>query len=204
MKHSSTLKSFSFGLYRGNDHVTDDVAMLFYKQLQRPDKFVNNAADIVMAGLDGRIDTSREFNLWGYDYAISTNGKLSEDVRKRKKEKYISFDTDDETVSADLRNGGITIDMLSYSSLTNETAADEFEEIENSMELEYAVKTIKEINDDYITYEGIDLIQLIKSAVQRVPQAIEKLKEVCLDNEFVGEQVKVILGSGAPLDSQFA
>ena len=71
-------------------------------------------------------------------------------------------------------------------------------------ELMYAINTVKDLNNDFVVEYSIDLIGLIKKAVQGIPQAVVKLKEVCDSMEIVAEQVKIILSSGASIDTCFA
>lgn len=74
----------------------------------------------------------------------------------------------------------------------------------DNAELKCAIESIKSLNDDFIVDYSVDLIALIKKAVQGIPQAVLKLKEVCEQMSCVAEQVKIILNSGVSIDECFA
>lgn len=200
-KCKSTLKSFSFGSYKGVDELPEEVMSLFLGMVGKPEKNVEFADEIINAGLDGRINFNKIFNLDAYEYTIRNNTRMNVE-KERSKKTFIDFGSSDSERDSSIRNGGITIDSVSASAI--EDLKDAYEEVALTSELKYAVDTIKGLNDDFVDDYGINLIGLIKKAVVGFPQAVTKLKDVCDEFKIVSEQVEIILKSGQDVESCFA
>ena len=153
---------------------------------------VDFAYDIVNAGMEGRIDLNRDFNLAGYCYKIKSTNEMYVKPTKQKKETFISADDSDYEGTA--QKGGVQLNKI-------KKLEESFDEIEDNSELIYAINTIQSLQKDFLIQEGINLKVLITRAIEGVPTAIKNLKILCEDFELVGEQVKVILSSGREFSS---
>lgn len=194
------LRSFSFGTFMGVSELPVEVLNLFLPLTENPDKKVEFASEIISAGLQGRIDFSKDFNLDAYEATIRKNQHLLKE-NERKKKSYIDFvSTDDfEDVAS---SGGIKADFIQLDSI--EEMKDAFEEVILNEELKYAVSTIKSLNSEFISDYGTDLIFALKRAVQGIPQAVEELKEICSEFSVVAELVETILSSKQEVEILFA
>lgn len=200
-KGHSTLKSFGFGSYKGVDELPSCVLGLFTPMLDRPERTVEFTEEIINAGLEGRIDFTKVFNLDAYEFTVRNNEKMNTEKR-RAKEVFIDYSSTETEKESSLRNGGITMDAVAVSAV--EKLSDAFEEVVDSSELSYAIETIKSLNDDFIIENGVNLISVIKKAVEGFPQAKATLKRVCEEYSIVSEQVHIILKSGRDVNSCFA
>lgn len=200
-KGRSTLRSFAFGSYKGVDELPSEVLNLFTSLLERPDKHIEFASEIIDAGLEGRINFNTVFNLSAYEFTCKSNERMNLE-RRRAKEVFIDYSSTDTEREESLRNGGITIDSVSISAV--DKLADAFEEVIDNSELEYAVSTIKALNNDFIVDYNVNLISVIKRAKDGFPQAKAVLKRLCDECDVVKEQVEIILRSGRDVNSCFA
>lgn len=201
MRKGSTLMSFGFGSYKGVDEIPENILSLFTSMLDQPEKTVECTEEIITAGLEKRIDFSRVFNLDAYEYTIKNNTRMNVE-KERSKKVFIDFASNESERESSLRNGGMTVDSVSASAIKD--LSDAFEEVLDNSELQYAIDTIKSLNDDFIVDYGINLVSVIKKAVIGFPQAVAKLKELCDEFDVVSEQVQIILQSGKDVESCFA
>ena len=193
------LKSFEYGLNSGVSELPDEVLGLFKSLVENPDKKISYASEIIDAGLNGRIDFNREFNIDAYEAKIRKNEKLLINS-KAKKESFIDFsgaDDFDEVRS----KGGIKVDLLDIS--TVEEVKDAFEEVLLSEELKYSVEAIKSLNEEFIVDYGTDLVFCLKRAVQGIPHAVRELKEICDNFPVVSDMIKTILSSKVEVKTLF-
>lgn len=195
------------GLLKGSkflcsDEVNKQIWGLFAQMQENPNIEVEHVMEIVDRAMEGAIDLTKKFNLYGYDYAVKTNRKR----KQRKKaaiETFIDFSGNKDEDTPETR-GGVSIDVVSYQADMLSEAKNEFEQLFDNAELKCAIESIKSLNDDFIVDYSVDLIALIKKAVHGIPQAVLKLKEVCEQMSCVAEQVKIILNSGVSIDECFA
>lgn len=198
------------GLLNGGKFLCSDVGLdmevwgLFSQMSELPNIPVEHALEIIERAKEGAIDLTREFNLFGYDYAIKTNRKRKA-IKKLSTETFIDFSgcRDDRQSDVESR-GGISIDVVSYQADALSDAKNEFECLFDNEELKCAIESIKSLNDDFMVEYSIDLISLIRKAVKGIPQAVLKLKEVCDEMTCVAEQVKIILSSGVSVEECFS
>lgn len=190
MRGKSTLKSFSFGSYKGVDELPDVVVGLFSSMMERPEKSVEYAEEIINAALEGRINFDKEFNMGAYETSIRNNTRMNAQDRMKKE----TFFTDDDLDEA--YKGGVSENKVSDN-------RDDYASFEDEDEVKWAVNSIKAENNTYRIDYGINIIKLLKKATGGYPQAMEKLKMVCLEFERVGEWIKIILSSGHSVDSLF-
>lgn len=190
------------GLKAQRDAIDSRIWALF-TQMQNSSMEIDCIEEIVTRAIEGGIDLDREFNLPAYVAAIHRNSDRKS-YRKLTKETFIDFHGEREAAEDSSAMGGMSIDVVSYQADALSEAKSEFEMLFDNEELMYAINTVKDLNNDFVVEYSIDLIGLIKKAVQGIPQAVVKLKEVCDSVEVVAEQVKIILSSGVSVDTCFA
>lgn len=194
--------------FLGNSEVPKEVWKLFKSMLDNVDKDVDkvyeveNVCEIVQKALEGKIDMNSEFKLKAYNETINM-GKRRNAVQKMKKETFIDFFSSDEDKYTNEVTGGVTIDVVSFQADTMSEAKSDYDCILDNAELISAINNIKALNEDFIVEYQVDLISLIKKAVQGIPQAVVKLREICEEVSCVGEQVKIILSSGVSISECF-
>lgn len=161
---------------------------LYHQSLNGHVKEVKYAYDIVNAGMDGRINFNKPFNLQAYEYKIENNQKLSK-YHKRKKESYLDESNNEEAG----QNGGIQENKILK--LSNSFDESEIDGLFEQSEVMTAINVLQAVQDDFLKSEGINLSFLLKRAMQGVPIAVEKLKSLCEEFELLGEQIKIVLSS---------
>lgn len=191
------LKSYRFGSFLGVDEVPENVLNLFTSTVTKH-KEVTYASEIIFSGIRGRIDLTQPFYLEAYEKAIEKNGSLAKN-QKKKKEFYIEFDASTDDFADIARNGGIQEDHLCI-----DDVQDAFEELVDSDELRYAVEKIKNLNQDLLVVEEVDLIEALKLALQGIPQAIKEIRRICDFYPMISESVRTILSSGKDFYEVFA
>ena len=190
-REKSTLKSFSFGSYKGVDELPDVVVELFTAMTERPEKSVEYAEEIINAGLEGRIDFDREFNLDAYEYRVRNTTYMNVEKTKRKVTFFHGEDIDD------THKGGVSENKVSDD-------RDDYANIDDEDEVKWAVNNIKAENNTFRVDYGINLIKLLRKGIEGYPQATERLRMVCKEFERVGEWIKIILSSGYSVDLLFS
>ena len=195
------LRSYNFGTFMGVSELPVNVLNLFLPLAENPSKQIEFASEIVSAGLQGRIDFSKDFNLDAYEATIRKNQHLLKES-ERKKKTYIDFSGSGDDFDEVASSGGIKADFESFNSV--EEMTDAFEEVLLNEELEYAVSTIKSLNNDFIADYGTDLIFALKNAVRGVPQAVEEIKNICKDFVVVSELIETVLKSNKSVELLFA
>lgn len=198
------------GLLNGGKFLCSDVGVdmeiwgLFTQMKDMPSLPVEHALEIVERAMEGAIDLDREFNLYGYDYAIKT-GKKRKAIKNLSTETFIDFSGCRDDKQNDVESkGGVSIDVVSFQADALSDARNEFECLLDNAELQCAIESIKSLNEDFMVEYSIDLISLIRKAVKGIPQAVLKLKGVCDEMPCVAEQVKVVLSSGVSVEECFS
>lgn len=207
MKRKSLLRS----CFAYEQTMPAEVLALFKQMAVNPEKVVKNVDEIINNAFSGRIDFTRDFNLYGYDYIVGKKQKLStySDDTKRNKDcedrckcVYINFNAPEEETSRDsslIHESEVVSKATAFGGLK-----DAFESIAEDSELAYAVNTIMELREDFLITDNVDIVVLIKQAVKGIPKAVKKLRSICEEYELVGEQVKVILTSKVDVSTCFA
>lgn len=187
------LRSYSFGTFHGVDNIPSDILGLFSGLVENREKKIQYASEIIENGLEGRINLNRKFNIDAYEAKINQNLGLSKSS-KGKKELFLDFGSGSDDYDDTLRKGGINLES------TKETALIAMEEAYNELldndELEYAIQTIESLQQTLFIDEQVDFIGLMEKAIDCVPSAINKVKEICSSYPIVAEQVEIILNSG--------
>lgn len=192
------LRSYSFGQFHGITELPEEVLSLFTSLVEEPGKNIRYASEIISAGLQGNIDFSREFNIDAYEAAITRNLGLNKS-RKQKKETFLDFSGGDDD---DTQHGGVRVDIASMSNALQ--MEDAYEALLDEDELRYAITTIKSLQPVLLVEARLDLIYTIRQALKGIPDSVKMLRTVCEDYEIVGEQIKVVLGSGHEFEEMFA
>ena len=202
INYMSLLLSYSYGIYCGVDKLPTDVLGLFSELVTNPEKKLQYTSEIISGGLNGKINFNYEFKLDAYEAKIRKNEKLVKNA-KGKKELFLDYGSgSDDSYNDVSRKGGIVLDSSSDSHLMK--VEDAYNKLINEDALRYAINTIKAIQDDLFIEEQVDFIGLIKQSLNRIPSAIDKVREICEANPLVSEQVEVILSSGYSFEECFA
>lgn len=192
------LKSFSFGIVSGKSEVPAEVWSLFTEMNKNPNKNVPYAYEIVRAGLLGRIDLGSPFHLEAYCKTVESNLALAEFTESKK---LLHFKNGVDSDGNEIKSWG-TVSLEKASLVAR--MEDKFEVILNSEELDFAVRQISSLNEEFIINEGINVVEVLKNAVRGIPSAVEKLKYICANFLELAEYVKTILSSGVDVADCFA
>ncbi len=191
----SLLRSYSFGIHFGYNEIPADVLRLFANV--DSNKRLEYAGTIVENAMLGRIDTSKPFNLDGYETRVKFNEKLSTN-QKGKKELYIG----DDVADADevVRTGGLTPNMVSAQSLYSEELG--YSKILNKAEFRYALNRVNALKSELFISEGVDIRGLILDALNGIPSATKVLKELCNKYDELSSLIKILLSSKLNLEEE--
>lgn len=196
----SLLRSFSFGIESGMSDIPLDVLGIFSDLTDEQRSGLVYASEIIEAGMRGKIDTSRAFNMKAYTVEITKRKKLKQNETK---DVYMVGDFDD---------GAETTTNLYQKTITQEYASthtvkkmvDAYDQLADADELQYAVKSIKELNLALTAKSGVDLIQAMKSyLVCNVADSANVIKGVCERFPVVAQFVYTILDCNEPFIDLF-
>lgn len=160
-------------------------------------KTADNWFEMIVGGLNSKLDYNREFNQGGYAATVRHNENLSNN-RNQAKVTFFTYDMEDDSSNS---RRGVNINLLAEHEGTQFEHAiscvkDAYEEVDFNDEVANALRDIRMMIPVLMCSEGINLKLVIKSALQQVPMAVNKLKYVCENFELLGESIKVVLGSG--------
>ena len=194
------MKNYSFGIYRGFNELPTEVVNLFVDLADNPNQQVEFSCEIVEAGLAGKIDFSKPFNIVAYENAIRKNNTLTANT-KRKKEVSIDFFSNSESDNVN------TYDVISEDTASNQLASkvkDAYAEIFEDDELNFAISTIVGLNDDIMAVEEVDLIRCLKDAVLGIERAVTTIKRISNSYPILAESIQTVLSSGREVEVLFA
>ena len=194
------MRNYSFGIYNGFNELPIEVLNLFVDLADNPNQQVEFSCEIVEAGLAGKIDFSKPFNIVAYENAIRKNNSLTANT-KRKKEVSIDFfsNSEDDNVN--------TYDVISEDTASNQLASkvkDAYAERFEDDELNFAISTIVGLNDDMMAVEEVDLIRCLKDAVLGVEKAVATIKRISNSYPVLAESIQTVLASGQEVNVLFA
>ena len=177
-----TLKGVSFGKYNGYNELPESVLRLFLgfdkatKKMASQGKEVECVSEILDGAMQGRINLEKQFNLLGYAWTVQKNQKINQ-VKKLKKVKPLMDDAD--AYDEEKKASGVSLNQVSYDNYThgNSKLASSFEETLAESELQFAISTIKNLNEEFVITYNVDLTVTLKSAMQGVSKAVEVLKD---------------------------
>ena len=194
------MRNYSFGIYNGVNELPTEVLNLFVGLADNPNQQVEFSCEIVEAGLAGKIDFSKPFNIVAYENAIRKNNNLTANT-KRKKEVAIDFFSSSEDGDMD------TYNTISEDAASNQLASkvkDAYAEILEDDELNFAISTIVGLNEDMMAVEEVDLIRCLKDAVLGVERAVSTIKRISDSYPVLAESIQTVLASGKEVNVLFA
>ncbi len=172
------LKSFAF-----HEELEPEIYDFLFGELFRESSVSNPAfsyvSDIVDDALTGKIDLNRpSFNIGGYVNKLKATEKK---IESNYEANYVMH-SDDE------KNTVISQGIKS----TN----DDYEKLLDDDELISSWNDLQVLNGEFMISDGIDIIQALRGALNKVPSAVGVLKIVCEENKDIANLVEVVLSSG--------
>jgi len=188
------LRSYSYGTFMGVSELPPDVLNLFKSLVDENGKKISYASEIVFAALAGNIKLDDSFNIDAYISTIRKNERLCIDKKRIYESSYTLNSGCDE-------DGVLDLGYCSQHSTDSISDSDDYTKIEDDEFLQYSVSMLKEINKDFISDYGIDLIFCIKRALGGIPSALATLKDVCNNFDNIKDMIHALLTSEKDLDS---
>lgn len=186
------MRSYSYGTFMGVSELPPEVLNLFKSLVEEDGKKISYASEIIFAALAGNIKLDDSFNIDAYISTIRKNERLCTDKKSMYESSYaLSSNCDDELLD---------LDYCSMHNTSNTDDLDEYTKFEDKEFFQYSVSKLKELNKDFISDYGIDLIFCIKRAVGGIPSALDALKDVCNNFDNVKDMVYALLTSEKDLD----
>ena len=161
---------------------------VLFKDLEKYHGEFDYSIELIEAALDGRIDISKPFNLFGWCKTVR-EGNFQTELKRLKKQEYLIEDDEEDKTG------------VKASALVSER--DDYEIFEDNEELFYTVKKVTALNNEIMSVIGIDFIFCMRKAVQGIPKAVEELTNICKEYEWLAEFVQIILSSGVPFEDLF-
>jgi len=153
----------------------------------------DNLSEVYINALSGGINFNKSFYADSYCYKIENNNKL---VAYKSAPKNVFIDTSVRYADAEINTiGGVSLDTLQCADVA-EGLKDGFELVIEEDEFEYAIKEIKNKEEEISVEMGYNIKHLIAIALKGVPQACSELKKICRANDQIGELIRIILSSG--------
>lgn len=193
------LRSYSYGTFCGHNELPDEILNLFTDLVENPEKKIEFASEIISNGLQGRINFNSDFNIDAYEATIRKNNRLTKESKK-KKEVFLDMNDSSDDFDEVASKGGIKVNRFMPASLQLQDA---FEQVLLDDELQYAISTIKELDDMLQVEENVFILKVIRQAIRGIPDSVKILRRICDEYEVVAEQIKVILSSGKSFDELF-
>lgn len=150
-----------------------------------------HSLEIIRSGLNNTLrtddDSLRDFNLSAYEHTCRVNDK---NTKRKQVEKllYIVDNFGEEDTSVGF--GDISERKL-------KSIEDSFELIESLSSFESNLKQLCNIRKDYISVKGIDPVNLIKSSLKGIPEAVKELKRIVKEDSSLGELILDLCEEGA-------
>lgn len=168
--------------------LTGDMLDVLFKDFKDYRGEFDYSIELIDAAIEGRIDITKQFSLFGYCKTVR-EGNFQTELKRLKKQQYIiDDDNDDET--------GVKVSSLV------DTRSD-YEIIDDKEELSYTVNKIRALNDELISTIGIDLVYCMRQALKGTPQAVQELTNICEEYDFIAEYIQIILSSGVSFEELF-
>ena len=193
------MRNYSFGIYNGFNELPTEVLNLFVGLADNPNQQVEFSCEIVEAGLAGKIDFNKPFNLVAYENAIRKNNGLTANTKRKKEVSIDFFSSDDDNVN--------TYDVISEDTASNQLACkvkDAYAQIFEDDDLQFAISTIVGLNDDIMAVEEVDLIRCLKDAVLGIERAVSTIKRISDSYPVLAESIQTVLSSGQEVNVLFA
>lgn len=143
----------------------------------------SHTLEIVNAALSGSLSTSSEsvknFNLQAYEYTCKENDNISQ-IKSAEKLLYIVDDTGED-------NERVGFGDIQEKKLNPEK--DCFNDIFDSTDFSSNLELLLSLRDKYIMEQGLDIVNVLKSSLKGIPEAIEKMKYILSKDDYLKELV---------------
>lgn len=193
------LNSYSFGLVDGYNEIPEKILRLF--NLKDFDK-TDCTCEVITAGMRGKINFEKPFNLIGYDIAIHTNQKLKQQENTKRE---ISAEQLAEYLDDSERGNSSNTDAYDYASYSMfKDLEDEYDKLGDKDELRDAVAQIRGLRSSIISEYGFDVVIAIRQALNYIPESLALLKRLCEEKSAIAEYIQIILGSDYSFNELFA
>lgn len=172
------LKSYS---YCQDESVFNRVWGLFGEHPEYIEK-TDCSIELIEGALGGRVVYDRSFDILAYDAKVRClRDKAAWDTAK----KFVA-------ISSDSEEEGLAESVVTAYADTQ----DDYEELLDKEELQWAVRRIREMRDTLLIEEMLDIVCTVRQALIGIPDSIRALKNLASKNSEVAECLRVLLESG--------
>ena len=138
--------------------------------------------EIINSAMNGGINYDMEFNQCGFVAAIKRNQRMSE------KNAPLPL-IENEGADTVYDQKGVSVNTLP-------TFDVRYNDYENQQEYEDALKSVQAMSRELFKTYRVNIKVLLQNALNGVPEAVIKLKQICKDYELFAEQLEIILKYG--------
>lgn len=143
----------------------------------------SHTLEIVNAALSGALSTSSEsvknFNLQAYEYACKENDNISQ-IKSADKTLFIVDDTGED-------NERVGFGDIQERKLAPEDGC--FDEVFEDVDFETNLARLLELRDKYIRDKGVDLVNVLKSSLKGIPEAVNQMQKLLSGNSRLKELI---------------
>lgn len=195
----SFLNSYSFGIVDGHNEIPEKVLRLFDSEdFSKTDC----TCEVLTAGLNGKIDFNRPFNLMGYNITVHNNQELK---KKERNKREVSVEQCLESINGSNDDASTNRDAYEYASyLMFKRLEDEYDKLNDADELRDAIEQIKGLRSYIASNYGFDIIIAIRQALNYIPESLSLIKNLCENDNTIAEYIKIILSSNYSFSELFA
>ena len=147
---------------------------------------------IIKGAMAGKIDLNKPFYMNAY---IKRCKELDALEASRRAKKNIKIDND----MYESSGYGVTEDMLSEYI----EQPDEYQKVEDAIDLEYSVKYINKIASTIFAIHKINIKSALVEARDGNKKSLRKIKKICSSDEVIAECIQILLTSGKSLEEIF-
>lgn len=147
----------------------------------------SHTIEIIESAVRGNIVLTDDFNLLAYEKRCQENDKFN---RSKDVSKCVNI-VDDASSDDDMKVGYGDISNRRLSSYLD-IEENDFDKVESSTSFEESVRKLYEVREKYIIESGVDLVTLIKGALNGIPEALSEIRLVIEDST---EEVKDLIVS---------
>lgn len=143
----------------------------------------DHSLEIINSALKGTLPTSpenvRDFNLRAYESTCKKNDKNTK-LNKAKKE--LNIVTTDSTTDKDTSVG-----YGDVADIRLKIVEDAYDDLMSNTAFEDSLRELYNIRSMYVSTHGIDIVSVLRNALEGVPEAKEKVKELVLSDNKIKE-----------------
>lgn len=136
--------------------------------------------DIVHSAMNGNILSSGEFNLRAYEIACLITDEIESGKRRSK-----ILTIKDDINSDDATESKVGYGEISINDRRLELIDEAFDIIENNEVFEEYMKDLLNLRKDYIVEGGLDILELIKSSLRGIPDAVKEISKITSDDDVL-------------------